>query len=156
MQPDSREQENRPKVEGVWGKVFAVVFCFFLTESIQRKYLWVPEPLALTISAAFILLPAYWFPPRSEITFLRYAGIIVALIATSAIELSTPDVLRQHIPIQFAVSLPLLVMCLPLYYLSLGLAPDTWRKVGLAKRAAAFLVTAIVLAVAATTEPEAS
>jgi len=153
FEADSMEQENKPKAEGTLVKLFGVLFYFQLTESILRKYLGVPDPLALTISAAIVFLPAYWVQPKPEISFFRYGASIGALVAAYAMELSVPDLLRRYMPIQLAVSVPVLAVCLPLYYLLVKLAPDSWHKVGLVKWALVFLVIAITVAGVATVRP---
>src|SRR5215469_10744147 len=107
MKPDSMEQENKPKIEGLI-KVGAAAFYFQIMESVLRKYLGVPDPLAITISTAIVFLPAYWVPPKPEISFLRYGAMIGAFVAAYAMESSVPDLLRRYMPIQLAVSVPLL------------------------------------------------
>ncbi len=149
------QQEIKPKAEGALVKVTAAVFYFQAAGFILRHYLGVPDLLAFTISAAIVFIPAYWVSPKPGISFLRYAAIIGELVGAFAAALSIPDLLRRYMPIQLAVSLPLLVLCLPLYYVLLKLAPDPLRSVTLVKWALVILVTPIVVAGIATIRPDA-
>jgi hypothetical protein len=115
LKSEATKQKRRPP-EGALVKIFALVFYFQGIDYVLRRYLGMPEPLPLAISATAVFLPAYWVPPRPDFSFLRYVVIIGTAVAAFAIALLTPDLLQRYMPIWLAVSLPLFLFSLPLYY----------------------------------------
>jgi len=153
LKSDITKQEQRLEAQGALVKILAAMFYFQIIISVLRKFLDVPEPLAIAISAAAVLLPAYWVPPRPEVSFFRYAGSIGSLVAAYVVVLSAPDLLRPYMPIQLAVALPLLTVCAPLYYLIRKLVPGFGRKIRLASWLIAVLTGAMICAGVATLRP---
>lgn len=113
-------------------------------------------PLALLVSFIVIVLPAHWIPPRPKISFLRHVIGHELSVAVVAIALwPTPHVLRQHMPVQLAFALPLLLATLVLYFLlDIELGPEV-RKVSFSKWALGCVILAIAVAGAATIVSEA-
>ena len=150
LKPETAQQDKGPASQGALVKLVAAIFYYQMIDHVLRKYIGVTDPLSLAISATITFLPAYWVPPRPHVGFSRYAITILALVAALAVELWAPDLLRQYMPIQLAVALPLLLLCLPLYYLVRKLAPTAGRKISLAQWVILFLMSAIIVAGAAT------
>src|SRR5215469_9420515 len=108
--PPTDPSENH----GVRFKVLATSAIYTLA-CITLKELGLYFPVAVAISANVALLSTYWIPPRGQVRFATFVGVVQLIAAAAAIALWVPALLRPFMPIQVACALPAFVLALALY-----------------------------------------
>lgn len=149
---EDKTGENQPKAEPSLVKSVVPIIFFTALNSILHDS-GVPRPLAIMLSATVVFLPAYWFPPRPAISFLRYAIALELFLGEFVIGFwPIPTLLRHFMPIQFAYSIPALVVSVLVYFQLEFLHPKKNGSFG--KWVFGSLVFALVVAGAVTILPQ--
>jgi hypothetical protein len=149
---EDNQSENRLKAEPLTGKSLISLIIYSVLSSTLRDS-GVPTPLAIMISATVVFLPAYWFPPRPPIRFLRYAIGLEILFGEFVIAFWViPKLLRQSMPIQLAYAIPSFSFSFLLYF-QFKFFPHM-KKVGFAKWLFGCLIFALLVAGVVTVLPE--
>ena len=148
------EQDIRPGAKE--SKFLALVIVNSMVYNVLWRYLAISAPLALAVSAMVVFLPGYWFPPRPRVSFLKCAVVLELMIAAVVASLwPIPSLLRQFLPIQLAISIPSLLLGIPLFFLIGRLNPYYRGRVSFVKWLIGCLIWTLALVLAVTFLPEA-
>jgi len=128
-------------------KVMAVSAIYTLA-SLTLDKLGLYFPVAVAISANVALLSTYWIPPRGQVRFATFVGVVQLIASAAAIGFWVPALLRPFMPIQVACALPAFVLALALYCPIRIISPR--RSVSFAKWSLGCVALALAIAAGAT------